>query len=188
MTIIADATVEVEEWCDRVRALHAEHAGPIHSIDDPRAVSYAALATVKGFTPHTLEHEIKRSPEYAGQLYFENCIELPKPPIAGPDWALVSPELAVAWPDIHVEFVSEDMRVENLTVWASQVYAIQVDAQGEDGAPVAALQNLTPNGANVTIMFGGHPIDFYGVTVADLCSASAALALVAGMIGKERGL
>lgn len=183
-TIVQD---DLLKWCEEVRALHVEHARPITSLDDPRAVSYASLAAARGFFPRNLKHEIEQSPEYAGIVYFENCFNLPMPPLSGPDWALVTPSLSVSWPEIHIEFVSEEERVNGITVQASVAYAVQVDAEGDEGAPVAAVQNITSGSANVTIMYDGHPIDFYGTTAEKLCSASAALALVAGMIGKEQG-
>ncbi|QAB17512.1 hypothetical protein Leucomu_05875 [Leucobacter muris] len=137
MAIIAEAettATAVETWCSEVRRLHETHALPITDPNDPRVAEFIRACSKDESSPEyarsSFLRDVEENPETAGHRYFEKCIQLPTPPIAGPSWA-TSWETSVFWPEIHVDFESEEIRVGEITAWANHMVAIQVTSNRE---------------------------------------------------------
>ncbi|UOQ56050.1 hypothetical protein MUN78_10075 [Leucobacter allii] len=182
MTIIAEspAPATLDEWCAVVRRLHAEHAQPITDMTDPRVDEFTR--TTPPGTP-AIAYDVENYPKFAGERYFAKCVKLPPIPINGPDWATRHEVDAIDWPQVNIEFFSDEFKVGDVVAWASCLTTIQVAAN-----EIAPDGTVRENGdMDITLVVDGHPIDFYDASVASLRRIAAVLLSVSLRFGEELG-
>lgn len=130
---------DVAEFATEVRRLFAEHATPITSTDDPRAMQLVApqitLDEIAGYIAEGADMQRE-----LGELWFSRHVALPVAPASiVPAWGTVQSVRMHGWPEVEVSIDGAVRTRGTMTVRVETVTTIALeDSRFPDGTPFPA--------------------------------------------------